>query len=252
MEREPFVSESRHIAKDQARLRKEVSRVIFARLGAGSESEESEGGDQSQTMTPDQLLAAADSATNASGTALDFGGDETPVVAVNRTLLEAYNAMWDATIRLDVGEPAEALPFMRIALAAIQRARAAERLYLRGRPPVGVVDLTKVRLAGKRDDAAGTTRTPRSALDSTAARRARRFDRALALLAADPRAATDSLLLLRVDAIAQDPRFAAALGVAIDSLRGGHDATAALARARRAAAGAPAAEKDGARWEGAW
>jgi hypothetical protein len=252
MEREPFVSESRHIAKDQARLRKEVSRVIFARLGAGSESEESEGGDQSQTMTPDQLLAAADSATNASGTALDFGGDETPVVAVNRTLLEAYNAMWDATIRLDVGEPAEALPFMRIALAAIQRARAAERLYLRGRPPVGVVDLTKVRLAGKRDDAAGTTRTPRSALDSTAARRARRFDRALALLAADPRAATDSLLLLRVDAIAQDPRFAAALGVAIDSLRGGHDATAALARARRAAAGAPATEKDGARWEGAW
>jgi hypothetical protein len=250
--REPFVSESRRIAKDQARLRKEVSRVIFARLGAGSESEEGQGDEQAVAMTPDQLLAAADSATNAGGGALDFEGDETPVVAVNRTLLEAYNSMWDATIRLDVGEPGEALPFMRAALAAIQRARAAERLYLRGRAPTNVVDLSKVRLAGKRDDAAGTTRAPRTALDSTAARRERRFDRALTLLAADPRAALDSLLLLRVDAIAQDPRFASALGVAIDSLRGGHDATAALARARRAAAGAPAAERDGARWEGAW
>ncbi len=42
---------------------------------------------------------------------------------------------------LELGEPDDALPHMRAALAAIQRARQAERLYLRGRPPTQVVDI---------------------------------------------------------------------------------------------------------------
>ena len=250
---ETLANESIRIARDQAKLRKQVSRVIFARLGQEAESEGSQALDDSAPpKTPEEMLAAADRATNVGTNALDFAGDETPVVAVNRTLLEAYNAMWDAERRLQVAEPGDALPYMRAALAAIQRARAAERLYLRGRPPVAVVDLAKVRLAGKRDDAAGTDRHPRAALDSSAARRTMRLDAALRLLASNPGAAVDSLLLLRVDAIAQDPALATALGVAIDSLRAGHDATAPLARARRIAAGAPAATQDGSRWDGAW
>ena len=92
-------------------------------------------------LTPEQLLAAANAATQASAGATDFEGDETPVVAINRPLLEAYNAMWDASRALEVGEPGTALPPMRLALAAIQRARNAERLYLRGKAPVVVVDI---------------------------------------------------------------------------------------------------------------
>jgi hypothetical protein len=251
--REAVISESQKIGRDQTRLRKEVSRIIFARLGAGTESEESNSSDDDtfSKMTPDQLLAAADSATNQSSGALEGEGDETPVVALNRPLLEAYNAMWDASTRLNTGEPGDALPYMRAALAAIQRARAAERLYLRGRAPVQVVDLQKVRLAGKRDDASGAARSPRSALDTTAVRRARRLDAAVSLIAAKPAAALDSLQILRLDAIAQDPPLAAALGPVIDSLRTGGSTTAVLARARRAAAGAPAVEKSGASWEGA-
>ncbi len=162
--RDAVVAESRSIGRDQTRLRKEVSRIIFARLGAGSESEESNAGDDDTQgkMTPDQLLAAADSATNQSAGTLEGEGDETPIVALNRPLLEAYNAMWDASTRLNTGEPGEALPYMRAALAAIQRARAAERLYLRGRTPPAVVDLQKVRLAGKRDDATGARRARRA------------------------------------------------------------------------------------------
>jgi len=248
-----LVAEAGSIAREQAKLRKQVSKVIFARLGADAESEESQALDDSAPpKTPEEMLRAADAATNVGTSALDFEGDETPVVAVNRTLLEAYNAMWDAERELQIAEPAKALPFMRAALDAIQRARAAERMYLRGRPPVAIVDLDKVRLAGKRDDAGGGSRAPRLAVDSSAARRVRRLDGALALLRANPAAAVDSLLLLRVDAIAPDPAFAAALGIAIDSLRAGHDATAAIARARRAAGGAPLAQRAGTPWDGAW
>ena len=247
------VDESSRIARDQSKLRKQVSKVIFARLGADAESEESQALDDSAPpKSPEDMLRAADAATNVGMGALDFEGDETPVVAVNRTLLEAYNAMWDAERELQIAEPGKALPYMHAALDAIQRARAAERLYLRGRPPVAIVDLDQVRLSGKRDDAAGGARVARAASDSSAARRSRRLDAALARLAADPGAAIDSLLLLRMDAIAPDPVLAAALGVAIDSLRAGRDATAAIARARRAAGGAPAPQRAGLGWDGAW
>ena len=251
LEHREWSDSSVRIAHDQARLRKQVSRVIFARLGASAESEESQQLDDSAPpRTPDQLVAAADSATNAGATALDFEGDETPVVAVNRTLLEAYEAMWEAERRLQVADPGGALPFMRAALAAIQRARAAERLYLRGRPPNAVVDVAHARLAGKREDAASAARAPRPALDTTASRRAQRFEAALALMP-NVRAAEDSLSLLRVDAIAQDPALAAALGSLLDSLRTGGSLAVVLPRARRAAAGAPARARGDA-WEGAW
>ena len=74
-------------------------------------------------------------------------------------------------------------------------------------------------------------------------------------LATDPSAAIDSLLALRVDALESAPAFAGALAPAIDALRAGHDATDALVRARRIAAGAMVARADsprGAAWSGAW
>jgi hypothetical protein len=140
---------------------------------------------------------------------------------------------------------------MRLALAAIQRARNAERLYLRGKAPVVIVDIAKVRLAGKRDDASSSSRLPRAALDSSSERRAQRFDEAIEELAVHPAAAIDSLLVLRVDALESAPALAAALAPAIDALRAGRDATDALVRARRVAAGTTVARIESA-WGGAW
>ena len=255
--RKVVVEESRRIGADQARLRKRVGDVIFSRLGEGEG--EGEGGEESNvttprpSMSPEELLRAAEAATGGEAArTLDFEGDETPVVAVNRPLLEAYNAMWAAGRELETGEPGAALPHMRVALAAIMRAREAERLYLRGRPAEVVVDLAKVRLAGDIDSAGAVVRAPRSRLSSSAAGRAARLDAALLTLRVDPAAALDSLALLRVEALSEAPALAAELAVAVDSLRAGKDATAPLARARRAAAGAPLVSAHASEWGGAW
>ncbi|HMU62937.1 MAG TPA: hypothetical protein PKA66_14230, partial [Gemmatimonadales bacterium] len=149
--REVVLRESRAIGRDQAALRRQVASIIFQRLGGEASAEESTP-EASAELTPDELLAEAEQATEQSDEALDFAEDETPVVAVSRPLLEAYNAMWAAGRELDQGQPGRALPPMREALAAIMRAREAERIYLRGRPPPAVVDLARVRLSGKRAD----------------------------------------------------------------------------------------------------
>jgi hypothetical protein len=259
--RKVTVEESRRIGDDQARLRKAVGELVFSRLSGNADAGHSHDDDfaaadrSGKTTSAEALLKAASEATgSALDKVLDFDGDESPVVAVNRPLLEAYNAMWDAERELGQGEPARALPPMRIALAAIQKARAAERIYLRGRPPAVVVDLAKVRLSGK-DKGASSTRTPRADADAAVARRAVRLTRAIALLGdsapAHRAAALDSLLLLRLDAIGDAPTLAGALGAAVDALRSGRDASAALVRARRLSLGEPVARDSLGRWSGA-
>ena len=251
--RQRVIEESRSISADQVRLRRRVGDVIFARLGEGGAEEHSGDTTARGNLSPEELLRAAEEATATAGRGvLDFEEDETPVVAINRPLLEAYNAMWDASRELDVGEPGRALPHMRAALAAIQRARQAERIYLRGRPPKVIVDLAKVRLAGKIDSVAAAPRSPIPPSDDAVGRRAARFDAALRLLPNAPDAAVDSLLMLRIDALERAPALAAALGQAIDALRAERDATAALAWARRVVAGAPTARDTTSLWGGAW
>jgi hypothetical protein len=204
-------------------------------------------------LTPEQLLAAAEAATNRDmSEALDFHGDETPVVAVNRPLLEAYNAMWDAGRELEIGEPDDALPHMRAALAAIQRARTAERIYLRGRAPAVIVDLARVRLAGNRDEAAPARVRPPADPLAPSARRQARFAAALDRLGANDPSAADTLALLRLDALADAPALATAIGAAIDALRAGRDATDALVRARRMLAGAVETRRTLPAWGGEW
>jgi hypothetical protein len=254
--RDVVVREAKSIARDQARLRQQVGDIVFMRLGGGdgehSHDPNHPGHEEEQqgALTPEQLVAAAEAATSGLGEATDFHGDETPVVAINRPLLEAYNAMWAAGGELEVGEPGRALPHMRAALAAIQKARDAERIYLRGRPPAVVVDLARVRLAGNRADADPAPRTARPAADSARAERVRRFERALALLPRNAAAAADSLLLFRVQLLSEHPAAAAALGEAVSKLRAGADATDALVLARRRLAGAPAARSTLPRWGG--
>ena len=239
--RTTFSGESRSIARDQARLRKQVGDLVFARLGDDASGEhfhgdghEHEGQELRPAMTPDELLKAAENAAAAAtGRVLDFEGDETPVVAVNRPLLEAYNFMWEAGRELDQASPERALPAMYRALEAIQRARAAERLYLRSRPPRAVVDVDRVRLQGK-EKGTPAAREPRSLATGAARDALARFARVVRLASADPSTAADSLLLLRIDLLGTIPPAAAtAAAEAADALRNGGDATASLAIVRR-------------------
>jgi hypothetical protein len=138
---------------------------------------------------------------------------------------------------------------MRRALAAIERARKAERLYLRGAPPRVVIDINKARLKGK-DKGSSSTRRSLAASDSVVRERTDRFTRIVELAATNPAAATDSLLVLRIDALGEAPTFAAALSAAATAMRRGDGAAAtdALARARRALAGSPVARDTLSRW----
>jgi hypothetical protein len=253
LSRESLTSEARSIGTEQARLRKRVGTIIFTRL-TGEEPDEGEteiaGAD---TLSPAEALLRAASEATGSGVEEPLEDEEGgPVVGVNRPLLEAFNSMWEAERRLGVVEPREALPHMRAALAAIQRARAAERLYLRGRPPKIVLDIGRIRLSGKSEGIDPGARGPRgSELAATLARQAR-FHVALDLLARGASAAAlDSLMLLRVDALANQPALAAALGAAIADLRAGRNATATLRAARRALSGSPERGRD-TRWSGGW
>ncbi len=243
IDRPTMLAESMRIGADQARLRKQVSDIVFARLGDNPSGEhvhyagdghQHTAADLAGQSTPEAVLKAADAATGNVGGMLDSHGDETPVVAVNRPLLEAYNAMWDATRALQGGVPREAIEPMKRALAAIQRARSAERVYLRGTPPAAVVDLAKIRLIGT-DSAKFEMRHALNALPPTERRVAERVLRALALLGTRDSSAVDSLRIVRLDALGHSPQLAGAIGDAIEALDHSRNVTAALLRARRLA-----------------
>jgi hypothetical protein len=254
--RDTVVRESRAIGADQSRLRRRVGEIIFSRLTGEASAEHShEEEEQRGEMTAEELLRAAEEATeHGAGEVLDFAEGESPVVAINRPLLEAYNAMWSAAGELNVGAPRRALPHMYAALAAIERARQAERVYLRGRPAAVVVDVNRARLAGKRDSLPPAARAP--ARGSTSALPAQRFARATALVPRDRQAAIDSLMLLRVELLDSSPAGAAALGDVVATLRVGGEVAPAVARARSVLAGPPrshgALRPWGGGWGGAW
>lgn len=251
--RATLMTESHRIAADQARLRKRVGDIVFQRTGADPLGEEGDVEIPEGKLTPEQLLARASAATGAdAGSPMDVEGDETPILAINKPLLEAFNAMWDAGRALEQGEPAQALPPMRRALAAIERARRAERIYLRGRPAQVIVDVARVRLTGK-ERGGSTVRDARPIADPVTRRRAETFARASALLAADREAAADSLLVLRVGALDDAPALAAVLDSAARVTRHGSAADVALAwaRVRRALGGAPTQRDSLPAWGGA-
>lgn len=167
----------------------------------------------------------------------------------NKDLKEAYDALWTAVRSLQIAEPKPALPPMRVALAALDRARLAQRLYLRGMPPKIVVDLQRVRLTGK-EKGSGNVRTPRPFADSVRVRLSERFNAVLDLMEKQPARAVTELALMRVDALTSAPDFAAALAQATDAIRSGRDATLPLIRARRALDGAPEATPGLPLWSG--
>jgi hypothetical protein len=203
---------------------------------------EVEGGGEGET---------ADAAPNPTGDlAAEEGSDEVHAVQ-NPDLFQAYQALWDAVRNLQIAEPAAALPPMRIALKALDRARLANRLYLRGIPPKVIVDIARVRMAGK-EKGSTNTRTPRSAADSSHAAMERRFGNAIELLQTSPANAIRDLTLLRVEALSDSPAFAAALSDAVDAFHKGKDATLPLLRARRALSGPPVSQPGLSPWSGTW
>lgn len=256
-----FTAESRRIGREQTRLRKRVGEVVFIRLDETESEHEHTVGDGHEhapegPVNPDQVLAAAEAAANQGAERmLEPEGGDSPLVAINRPLLEAYNHMWRAAVELETTRPRAAIPWMRRAIEALQRARAAERIYLRGRPPRVVVDIARVRGSGK-ETGASNERAPRAPADADREARLARFDVALSLVARDAAAAADSLLLLRLTVPAEDRATALAIDAAADALRRarGEDAveaeavTGALARARRALAGPPVSQSRVGAW----
>jgi hypothetical protein len=252
LSRDTVVRESRAIGVDQSRLRRRVGEIIFSRLTGEEGAEHShEQEEQRGEMTAAELLRAAEEATeHGAGEPLDFAEGESPVVAINRPLLEAYNAMWSAAGELNIGAPGRALPHMYAALAAIERARQAERVYLRGRPAAVVVDVNRARLAGKRDSLPPAARAPARA--GARPMPAHRLARAAALAEHDRQAAIDSLMLLRVELLDSSPAGAAAVGDVLTALRAGREIAPALTRARSVLAGPPRSNGAIRPWGGTW
>jgi hypothetical protein len=229
-----LVRRSGEIGDLEDRIRKRVEEILYELEGGGEAAEEEEAGtppDPSKTLE---------------------GEESDQVRAVqNPDLFEAFNALWAAVRSLQIAEPDSALPPMRIALKALDRARLANRLYLRGIPPRVVVDIARVRMSGK-DKGSASTRTPRTPQDSLRANLERRFSDAVELIPSKAQEAVRAFTLMQVEALSVSPQVASALGEAIDAFRKGRNATLPLLRARRALAGDPSGAAGLPAWSGGW
>jgi hypothetical protein len=233
--RKELVRRSGEIGDLEDKIRKRVHEILFEIEGGGAEEEEA----AAPGTTPDPTAT--------------LEGEESDQVhqLQNPDLFEAYNALWAAVRSLQIAEPEPALPPMRQALKALDRARLANRLYLRGIPPKVIVDLSRVRMTGKEKGVANT-RTPRTAADSARADLERRFAAAIEMIPRQPQNAIRELTMLQVAGLSTSPAFASSLGEAIDAFRKGRDATLPLLRARRALSGDPKGAPGLPAWSGGW
>lgn len=235
LQRPLLVGESRRIANDQSRLRQSVGNVVFQRLTGEETGEHTHTADDGHNHGVDLVNGKLALPGRDPGATLEEGNDS-PVIAINQPLLEAYNAMWDAQRALEVADTKAAIPHMRLALAAIERARAASRLYLRGKPSFLIVDVNKVRLTGK-DTGQSNERSARAELPAKDVARERRLLAAASLLSTDRDAGRDSLAMLRLESVGEAPSFAEALTAALEAIGAGREPTDALVRARRSLGG---------------
>lgn len=215
--RDSVLARVRGIATDQIRLRERVHDIIYP------------------------AHTHAEGEVEAQGEPEDTEESSGPV---NPHLKTAYEEMWSAARELQIADAAAALPFMRSAADALDRARLASRYYLRSGISRVVVDVPRVRLQG-REKGSSATREPHAA-DTARQEIARDFVRAASIQ--DAAAAANELSLVRVRALAELPEFAAALEPLIDALRRGRDPGVAMAAARRELDRAEAVARDGASW----
>lgn len=192
--RAELMHEAAEIAHDQGRLRSRVGEQIFTRSVGGVQDPasaiafEDEGGHRHAEAgaaghthaggrvsagtppAPRDARELLEAASEATGTGrleeLAHRHDEAPIIDVNRTLVGAYNTMWEAERALRQGEPAAALPHQYEALRLLQEAQAGERVYARGGVRVAPVDVAAARGTGKLDDAGPGPRTAAAAVPS--------------------------------------------------------------------------------------
>jgi hypothetical protein len=230
--RAELVRRSGQIGDLEDKIRKRVEEILY-QIEGGEEGEESAGG-----APPDPAEAAEEHSEQVQN-------------VQNPDLFEAFNALWAAVRSLQIAEPDSALPPMRVALKALDRARLANRLYLRGIPPKVIVDIARVRMSGK-DKGSGSTRIPAVPADSVRMSLERRFNDAVELIPVRPAEAVRAFTLMQVEAISVSTQVASALGEAIEAFRKGRDATLPLLRARRALSGDPSALPGLPAWTGGW
>ena len=226
--RQELVRRSGEIGDLEDRIKKRVHEILYE-IEAGAHEEEEEASEP-----PDPAAVHEEEQVRATQ---------------NPDLFQAYQELWAAVRDLQIAEPEPALPHMRLALKALDRARLANRLYLRGIPPKVIVDLARVRMTGKEKGVANT-RTPRTPADSARVQLERRFSSAIELIPTNAANAIRELTMLQVEGLSTSPAFATAIGEAIDAFRKGRDATLPLLRARRALSGDPSGTPGLPAWSG--
>jgi hypothetical protein len=160
----------------------------------------------------------------------------------------AFQALGDAAGDLHAVTLTAAIPPERVALRVLDRARVANRLYLRGGHPTIVVNTERVRLIGPEKPDAGP-RTSEPSDDTTALAAVARLESIARPGGRSPSEVADSIAVLRLAVIGVWPGAASALAEAADAVRAHRDPRAALARARRAIVGAPSVGEGLSPWD---
>jgi hypothetical protein len=164
-------------------------------------------------------------------------------------LREAAELMWTARMQLGIAQPDTAMPYMKKILAILDELRLAHRYYLRGLMKPVAVNVERVRMTGT-DTADASKREARAELSDAHAALLARLDRSAVLARSAPAAAADSLVFIRVSALASAPEAAKALEEAIRKLRAGAPADSVLARVRRALEPRASVASGAAEWAG--
>ena len=253
---ETLRDEAARIAHEQRRLRQRVGDQIYIRATGGIQGVDEEFGAEDVGAAPGHdhetntavlsdsvaltgeeraereraLLEAASRATG-QGTReeIEHVHDESVILAVNRPLMEIYNAMWSAERELRLIEPRAALPHENRALDLLQALRAAERVYSRARQRAPPVDVAAARGTGRLTDVQPVVRSAAEtlplmpsllqkvealehelpSLDASAAALALSAAAVDLLAAADPGPAAGALLARAADEAARGDRQAA-------------------------------------------
>jgi len=196
----------------------------------------------------DQLSERVQSLLN--GQDEDEGGGPLVLPDWQRPLFDtALRALGDAAAELHTARLGSALVPELVALRVLDRARAGNRLYLRGGAPTVVVNTARVRLTGQDKPDAGP-RTAEPPTDTAALAAIGRLDAVAQLARKAPQAAADSIAVLRIALTGAWPSAAAALEDAASALRASRDPAGSLARARRVIAGAPSVVQGLSAWDG--
>ncbi|CAN5882940.1 hypothetical protein BH23GEM9_BH23GEM9_26550 [soil metagenome] len=241
-------AEAEHIAHEQARLRQRVGDQIYIRATGGVQDLDLEFGAEEvvgaahdhrgdaaghagaghaahplpltteERQTRERALLEAASRATGQGTLDEISHihDESMILAVNRRLMDVYDAMWSAERELRLVQPRAALPHENRALDMLQALRQADRVFSRAPQRAPPVDVGAARGTGRLVGAEPAARSPAAVLSAPAA-----LVRRVEAVAADLDSLTASAAALQLSALAGELLTAATRG----------DAGALLARA---------------------